>query len=180
MKTFKQFLLENKNPYWFLGPNKTVDLAVFRNHPEHGRQVLLIQRKKGTVEGEKFALPGGFINTSTQKGERWEDHHDLESPEIAAMREAQEETGLELDPKKHKDLLVPVGVYEGGGRDPRDNSESWSRSHAFTMTIPHGMNDSVRGMDDASGASWHNIDELPELAFDHAKILQDAIGMNKI
>ena len=175
MKSFKSFIIENTNPYWFRGPNKTVDLAVLRDHPEHGTQVLLIQRKQGTVEGGKFALPGGFINTSTKKGERWEDSHDLETPHDAAMRETAEETGLELDPETHGYMVKPVGVYEGGGRDPRDNPEGWSRSHAFTIKIPYDMGDDVRGMDDASGASWHSIHNLPELAFDHATILRDAL-----
>ena len=97
MKSFKQYITENKNPYWFRGPNKTVDLAVFRDHPESGKQVLLIQRKEGTVEGGKFALPGGFINTSTKKGEVWEDSHDTETPHAAALRETAEETGLQLN-----------------------------------------------------------------------------------
>ena len=70
-------------------------------------------------------------------------------------------------------------MYEGGGRDPRDNSEGWSKSHAFTMTIPHTQGDEVRGMDDAVGASWHSINKLPELAFDHAKILSDAMKGTK-
>jgi len=175
MKSFKQFLLENKNPYWFLGPNKTVDLAVFRDHPEHGRQVLLIKRKEGTVEGGKWAFPGGFINTSTKRGERWEDNHDLETPHAAAFRETVEETGLDLNLDDHGHLLKPVGVYEGENRDPRDNSDSWSRSHAFTIDIPFDENTKVRGMDDAQEASWHSVKDLPELAFDHSRILQDAL-----
>lgn len=174
MKSFKQFLVENKNPYWFLGPNKTVDLVVFRDHPEHGRQVLLVKRKAGTVEGGKFALPGGFINTKTQKGETWEDDHDLETPHEAAFRETLEETGLNLNMKDHGHMLKPVGVYEGGQRDPRDNKDSWSKSHAFTITIPYDENTKVQGMDDASDAGWHSVSELPELAFDHARILGDA------
>lgn len=176
MKSFKSFITEQtKNPYWFKGPNKTVDLAVFRHHPQHGHQILLIQRKKGTVEGEKFALPGGFINTSTPKGEMWEDHHDLETPHEAAFRETKEETGLPLNMKEHGHLLRNVGVYEGGGRDPRDNPEGWSRSHAFTITIPHQHGEGVKGMDDAAGASWHSVSNLPELAFDHARIVSDAL-----
>jgi 8-oxo-dGTP diphosphatase len=179
MKSFKTFIVENKNPYWFRGPNKTVDLAVFRDHPEHGRQVLLIQRKQGTVEGGKFALPGGFINTSTPKGEVWKDEHDTETPHEAAVRETAEETGLQLNMKDHGHLIRPVGVYEGGGRDPRDNPEGWSKSHAFTVTIPHTQGDEVRGMDDAVGASWHSINNLPELAFDHGRILSDALTTSK-
>ena len=175
MKSFKSFILESSNPYWFKGPNKTVDLAVFRDHPEYGKQILLIQRKSGTVEGGKFALPGGFINTSTPKGEKWEDHHDTETPHAAAMRETAEETGLQLNMQDHGHLLKEVGVYEGNQRDPRDNPEGWSRSHAFTMHIPHTEGNEVRGMDDASDASWHNVNQLPELAFDHGRIISDAL-----
>lgn len=179
MKTFRQFMTEATNPYWYKGPNKTVDLAVLRDHPEHGPQVLLIKRDNKAVEGGKYALPGGFINTSTRKGEEWKDEHDLEKPHEAAIRETEEETGLKLDPVKHGKLIKHVGVYEGGGRDPRDNPVGWSRSHAFTMKIPHEMGNDVKGMDDASEASWHSVNKLPTLAFDHGKILQDALNLHK-
>ena len=179
MKSFKEYLREEnsttKNPYWFLGPNKTVDLAVFRDHPEDGKQVLLIKRKEGTVEGGKFALPGGFINTKTQKGQRWEDHHDLETPHEAAFRETKEETGLNLNMKDHGEMIQKVGVYEGGGRDPRDNANSWSKSHAFSITIPHQERTKIAGADDASEAAWHSVDDLPEMAFDHSTILSHAL-----
>ena len=182
MKSFTQYLREEnsetKNPYWFLGPNKTVDLAVFRHHPEHGKQVLLIKRKEGTVEGGKFALPGGFINTKTQKGQRWEDDHDTETPHEAAFRETKEETGLDLNMKDHGKMIRHVGVYEGGGRDPRDNAHSWSKSHAFSVTIPHQEHSHIAGADDASEAAWHSVHDLPKMAFDHSTILSHALENN--
>jgi 8-oxo-dGTP diphosphatase len=95
------------------------------------------------------------------------------------MRETAEETGLHLDPEIFGHLLKPVGVYEGGGRDPRDNPEGWSKSHAFTIILPHTTGDDVKGLDDASAAYWHSIQDLPELAFDHGKILNDALKLHK-
>ena len=134
-----------------------------------------IKRKEGTVEGGKFALPGGFINTKTQKGQIWEDDHDLETPHEAAFRETKEETGLDLNMKDHGKMIRHVGVYEGGGRDPRDNAHSWSKSHAFSVTIPHQEHSQIAGADDASEAAWHSVHDLPKMAFDHSTILSHAL-----
>jgi 8-oxo-dGTP diphosphatase len=166
MKCFKQHLTE----YFYRGANPTVDLVVFREGA-NGKEVLLIQRKRGTVEGGKWAIPGGFINTNAQQGEAWK--AGAETPLDAAVRELGEETGLHITDSL-KRSIKRVGVYEGGGRDPRDSGESWSRSHAFTVTLPKGVVDSVHGSDDASAARWFPLNRLPLLAFDHAKILKDA------
>jgi 8-oxo-dGTP diphosphatase len=109
----------------------------------------------------------------------WKDEHDTETPHEAAVRETAEETGLQLNMKDHGHLIRHVGVYEGGGRDPRDNADGWSKSHAFTVTIPHTQGEEVRGMDDAVGASWHSVNNLPKLAFDHGRILSDSLTTSK-
>ena len=157
--------------YFFRGANPTVDLVVYREG-KNGREVLLIQRKSGTTEGGKWAIPGGFIDTTAKKGEEW--RADKETPLDAALRELEEETGLKLTDDIKK-LVKPVGVYEGSGRDPRDNKESWSKSHAFTVVLPRGVGDAVKGLDDASDAKWFPVSQIPkEIAFDHAKILAAA------
>jgi 8-oxo-dGTP diphosphatase len=163
-----------KQPYWYLGANSTVDLVVI-----YKRKILLIQRKAGGVEGGKWAIPGGFIDTKSQKGEVY--RIGKESPKEAALREVQEETNLDLSSIPNiSSRLKEVGVYEGNSRDPRDNEEAWSKSYAFTITLndDDGVDfSSMRGLDDASDAKWFPIERLPSnLAFDHSSIIQDALN----
>lgn len=177
MKSFLQFITEGN--YWYTGANPTVDNVIVRDHPEHGRQVLLIQRGETGVEAGKWAIPGGFRNPHPdQKRDQPWIETGSEAPQAAAMREVEEETGLRLDPKVH--VLHPVGVYEGGGRDPRDTPDSWSRSHAFTIRIPYTReSDAVAGADDASAARWWNVADLPKkMAFDHRTIVDDALSIH--
>lgn len=177
MKLFSQYITEAKeNPYRYKGANPTVDLVVLRQG-ENGLEVLLIKRGSGSVEGGKWAIPGGFVNTTAKPGERWKDGQ-TESIADAAIRELEEETGLRITPELRRGLRS-VGIYQGGGRDPRDNKISWSISYAYTVTIPRGVGNSVRGMDDASDAQWFSVDRLPRLAFDHKDILTDALGTSK-
>lgn len=177
MKLFSQYITEAKeNPYRYKGENPTVDLVVLRQG-ENGLEVLLIKRGSGSVEGGKWAIPGGFVNTTAKPGERWKDGQ-TESIADAAIRELEEETGLRITPELRRGLRS-VGIYQGGGRDPRDNKISWSISYAYTVTIPRGVGNSVRGMDDASDAQWFSVDRLPRLAFDHKDILTDALGTSK-
>jgi 8-oxo-dGTP diphosphatase len=127
----------------------TVDVVVFAPAGT-SRRVLLIQRGNPPFRGS-WALPGGFVEQGEQVVE-------------AAPRELAEETGLQVG-----DLRL-LGVYDTPGRDPR----GWTVSVVYLAQAPSEAN--VVGADDASDARWFAADELPELAFDHALILADALA----
>lgn len=114
-------------------------------------RVLLVQRANPPFAGS-WALPGGFVD----EGER---------VLHAARRELAEETGLSVDSR-----LELLGVYDTPGRDPR----GWTVSVVYLARTPDEP--SVAGGDDASDARWFPADDLPELAFDHAFIVADALA----
>jgi 8-oxo-dGTP diphosphatase len=110
-------------------------------------EILLIQRGQDPFKG-KWALPGGFVEEE-------------EKVLTAAERELQEETGISGI------KLKEFATYADPGRDPRGRVVSlvyWAR----LKTKPKAI-----GGDDAAEARWFSMKDLPELAFDHAKILQD-------
>ncbi|MEM3023707.1 MAG: NUDIX hydrolase [Candidatus Parvarchaeum sp.] len=111
-------------------------------------QILLIKRKNDPYK-DKWAMPGGFV----EYGERTED---------AVLREVKEETGLEAK------ISQLVGVYSDPKRDPR--------KHVVSITyLLKDISGTERGGDDAKEAKWWNVNKLPELAFDHQYIINDAL-----
>jgi 8-oxo-dGTP diphosphatase len=133
----------------YLRPMLTVDVVVLAA-TETSRSVLLIQRGNPPFRGS-WALPGGFVEEGEQVLE-------------AAPRELAEETGLQVGE------LRLLGVYDTPGRDPR----GWTVSVVYLARVPSET--AVAGADDAADARWFVADELPELAFDHALILADALA----
>jgi len=112
-----------------------------------GQEVLLVQRKHEPFQG-KWAFPGGFVDV----------HEKLLD---AAIRELEEETGV------RGIQLVPFGTYGDPGRDPRGRVLSvvyWSR---IDKKPP------VKAADDAADCRWFDLRNLPEMAFDHAQVLED-------
>jgi 8-oxo-dGTP diphosphatase len=128
-------------------PMLTVDTVVMTR--EETPSILLIQRGNPPFAGN-WALPGGFVDEGETVAE-------------AAPRELGEETGLQVGP------LEMLGVYDTPGRDPR----GWTVSVVYLARIPARVE--VKGGDDASDARWFSVDGLPELAFDHAVIVADAL-----
>jgi len=109
----------------------------------YGGGIVLIRRKNPPYG---WALPGGFVDYG-------------ESVEHAAAREAKEETNLEGDG------LTLLGVYSDPARDPRGHT-------IRTGFTARGSGD-LRGQDDAAAAAVFTLDNLPDLVFDHARILAD-------
>lgn len=135
--------------YKYPRPSLTVDAVVFFKDG-HILKILLIKRKYSPFEG-CWALPGGFI--------------DMDEPlEVAAMRELKEETGLD------NILLTQLGAFGDVDRDPRGRTVSVVYLGETTCN-----NCKVKGDDDAAEAEWFDVDNLPKLAFDHAKIVSLAI-----
>ncbi len=163
------------DPYWHRGPNPTVDLVLVRRSPGAGAlEVLLIRRDPDApAEPGKWALPGGFPLTDACRGTPWEPGR--ETLREACLRELLEETGLDLVGSEAE--LLQVGVYEGGGRDPRDTPEAWSCTHVFAHALPAALAPlPLAGGDDAAEARWHPLSALPApLAFDHARLLRDGL-----
>lgn len=126
----------------------TVDAVVFRKS-NVGNELLLIKRKNEPFKG-KWALPGGFVDEG-------------EDLAVAAKRELQEETGLILD------NLEQLGAFGKPGRDPRSHTVSIAYS-GFAEADAQAI-----GADDADEAEWFAVSALPELAFDHADIIQLAL-----
>ncbi|MGC9554498.1 MAG: NUDIX domain-containing protein [Thermoplasmatota archaeon] len=110
--------------------------------------LLLVQRGREPFRG-RWALPGGFVEYG-------------ETVEAAVAREVREETGLETRVRR---LL---GVYSHPERDPRGHTVSV----VFLLEVTGGT---LRGGDDAARATWFSLDDLPQLAFDHHTIVQDAL-----
>lgn len=129
------------------GPSLAVDAVI-----AHGEGVVLIERGRPPFDGA-WALPGGFVEVG-------------ETVEQACVREALEETGLEVE------LTGLVGVYSDPARDPR--------GHVVSVTFAaEAVDGELAGGDDAARARVFPPDDLPELAFDHARILADHARMRE-
>ena len=132
----------------YRNPIPTVDVVVYRqNEAARTIEVLLIERANPP---HGWALPGGFVD-------------ELEMLESAAIREVKEETGLKI---ALENLLY---VYSNPSRDVRQHT----LSVVFTSSVSSNAVVTPIAGDDAKQAQFFNVEMLPNLAFDHAEILQD-------
>ncbi|MFW6111083.1 MAG: NUDIX domain-containing protein [Thermoproteota archaeon] len=123
-------------------PWLTVDVVIQRTDSS----IVLVKRKNPPFKGH-YALPGGFVEYG-------------EKVETAAVREAKEETGLEIR------LLRILGVYSDPERDPRGHVVS-------IVYLAEETGGNLRASSDAQEVEA--LQQIPEkLAFDHRKILEDA------
>lgn len=113
-----------------------------------GRKVLLMRRSYEPFEG-KLEFPGGFMEEG-------------ETIEHACVREAKEETGLDVEP------VEILGVYTGLGRDPR----AQTIGIAF---VCRPKNKEVKISDEATDAQWVDVDEIDtsNMGFDHGRMIED-------
>lgn len=129
----------------YRNPVPTVDVVI---EVEGG--IVLIARRN---EPRGWALPGGFVD----EGEWVAD---------AALREAREETGLEVE------LTDLLGVYSDPARDPR--------RHTLSTVFVGRAAGQPRGGDDAEDARVFAPGALPApLCFDHATILADYVTFRR-
>ncbi len=131
-------------------PSLTADIFIY----DDDFKFILIKRKNEPYK-DYWALPGGFIEYG-------------ESVEEGAIREAKEETSIDVE------LEYLVGVYSKPDRDPRGH----------TVTVAYtakGNLDAKKADSDASDINIFSINELDKLniAFDHEKIIKDCINKAK-
>ena len=133
--------------YKYPRPALTADSIVITKEPD--AKVLLIERGDDPYKG-CWAFPGGFMNMD-------------ETTEQCATRELEEETGL------HVNNVIQIGAYSKVDRDPRGRTVTV----AYLAIVDRPL--VVIGQDDAAKAEWWPLTNLPELAFDHDNIMQDAV-----
>ena len=129
---------EHKNPF------PTVDVIIEIERGDGRIGIVLVERK---YPPQGWALPGGFVEYG-------------ESLEEAAVREAKEETSLDIQ------LLEQFHTYSDPGRDPRFHTVS-------TVYIARAKG-RPRARDDARNVGIFTEQDRPRpLAFDHERILED-------
>ncbi|MBX7056836.1 MAG: NUDIX hydrolase [Leptospirales bacterium] len=113
---------------------------------EIGNRVLLIERRNPP---HGLAVPGGYMDIG-------------ESAEQCAIREAREETGLDVE------LLALLGVYSDPRRDPR--------GQVITMVyVARSAGQPVAGDDAGAIVMVDPANPPPGLAFDHRRVLYDYV-----
>ncbi len=123
----------------YKNPIPTVDIII-----EIDGGIVLVRRKNPPYG---WALPGGFVDYG-------------ESLEAAAIREAKEETGLDIE------LIRQFHTYSNPKRDPR--------CHTITTVYIAKAKGKPHGGDDAAEARIFGLNELPDsFAFDHGQIIKD-------
>jgi ADP-ribose pyrophosphatase YjhB (NUDIX family) len=124
-------------------PLLTVDMIINLGSSEAPRIVLV--KRKNPPHG--WALPGGFVDFG-------------ETVEEAAIREACEETGLDIE------LERQFHSYSDPSRDPR--------GHMVSVVFAARAKGVPKGGDDAKEAVAFGVDDLPpDIVFDHRRIIED-------
>jgi ADP-ribose pyrophosphatase YjhB (NUDIX family) len=130
----------------YRNPVPTVDIII--EYEDQG--LVLIERHKPPYG---WALPGGFVEYG-------------ETLEKAAVREAKEETGLEVK------LMGQFHAYSDPERDPRQ--------HTITTVFVARGHGTPQAASDARSLAIFPPENLPSpLAFDHDRILQDYLKVRK-
>ena len=125
----------------YRNPFPTVDIII-----EIQGGIVLIERKNPPYG---WALPGGFVDYG-------------ETLESAAIREAREETQLDIN------NLILLGCYSDPDRD--------SRMHTISTVFIAEGSGTPRAADDAVNLAVFPVESIPkQLCFDHAGILEDYI-----
>jgi ADP-ribose pyrophosphatase YjhB (NUDIX family) len=128
----------------YKNPSPTVDVIIEIETKDGTQGIVLIKRKYPPYG---WALPGGFVDYG-------------ESLEEAAVREAKEETSLDIQ------LQCQMHTYSDPARDPR--------KHTITTVYIAQATGKPVARDDAKEIKVFHRDELNfPLAFDHEKILAD-------
>lgn len=112
-------------------------------------KLVLIRRGSEPFKG-RLALPGGFVEKD-------------ETVEQAVLREAREETGLDVE------IVRLVGVYSDPGRDPRGPTVS-------VCYLTKAMGGALGAASDAAAVELISPGDVPSLAFDHDRMVADARG----
>lgn len=129
----------------YRNPLPTVDIII-----EIGERIVLIERKNPP---HGWALPGGFVDYG-------------ETLENAAVREAKEETSLDVA------LTEQFYTYSDPRRDPRH--------HTLSTVYIAKAEGTPRGADDARVARLYGESDLPDpIVFDHPQILRDYFRFKK-
>ncbi len=141
MKQIKPQMNADERRFVPITPLLTVDALIIYE----GKLVLIKRRNPPFVN--QFALPGGFVEVG-------------ETVEEAVVREAKEETGLDIE------LIKLFGVYSDPLRDPR--------GHTVSICYLAKGRGKLKAGSDAKDIGLFGLNEMPELAFDHNKIIENA------
>src|SRR5690349_16156942 len=133
-------------------PSVTVDLVILTIQ-DADLKVLLVRRGQRPYAG-MWALPGGFV-------------HIDESLHETARRELAEETGLEGEDV----YLEQLYTFGEPHRDPRTRVITV----AYYALVPADVSRRLHAGTDAADVRWFSVYDLPELAFDHSRIVDVAL-----
>lgn len=125
----------------------TIDVVVF-TIKDNKLQVLLTKRNKEPFKG-RWAIPGGFIRLS-------------ENLDDAAMRILKEKTDVE-------DIYLEQ-LYTFG--DPLRYPNARVITCAYFALVRAEDVEHIFEKENIEDVNWHNVYELPEMAFDHKKIIE--------
>ncbi len=135
--------------YDYPHPAVTTDIVIF-TVIDDALKVLLIKRRDEPFK-DHWAIPGGFLDMD-------------ENLDECAQRELEEETGI-------RDVyLEQLYTYGDVDRDPRERVISVAYYALISREGQH-----IQAGDDAAEAEWFDVDDLPKLAFDHARVMEMAI-----
>lgn len=154
-------VVTGKGAYWDWGPNYTADPVIIRRDLSEPYVLLITRRDTGAL-----ALPGGFVDAD-------------ETPFDAAVREAQEETCLDLG------IYNPTvrEIYSGPVADLRATANAWPHTTAYAFELPDEITKQMsthpyEAGSDATLAGWFPAQRVPDYLFGSHKILVE-MALNK-